>query len=528
MDLKVDGRPFNLEGREYIVDVIRDMSPEIVIPKAAQTAFTISFLVRTAHWITQYRWHHLYLLPVKQGAIPFVQARIDPIIDSSPVLREVFSTVDNRLHKQSKEAISWYIRGTNINRELQEIPVDVEVWDEYDRMVMDNLDDALHRMDGSNVKKLTKLSTPTVPGHGVDADDEWHKSDMHRWSVPCPHCNRFQIFNFDDNVRVGDTAEESIFVCSRCHKEISDEDRWQLNKLGEWVAENAAGRLRGYHINQFNSPTQPLVQILSGYFKGQTDTRAMKSFLNNNLGLPYVAEGDQFTPELLDKCRLQGHSLGGIPDGPVFVGIDIGTKIHLRADVLTRQGFRKAWAFEIFDEWNQVDNFLSGLVSFVCVCDAHPEKRAARDLSLKYPGRFWIGFEQDRDMGDEIALFEKVKHGEACKVSIDRTMAFDTVIHNYMKGRVLLPYYARDIGEEIPNRDYNGFYYQMIQQARVEEENTKGIIVARWQKNRNKDHWHHADMFCQIATLRNPGLWVPAEVQTAFNKSGGFHGQKQS
>src|SRR5438477_10097889 len=103
-------------------------------------------------------------------------------------------------------------------------------------------------------------------------------------------------------------------------------------------------------------------------------------------------------------------------------------------------------------------------------------------------------------------------------------MAFDTVINNYMKGRVSLPYYARDIGEEIQNRDYNGFYYQMCQQARVEEENMKGIIVARWQKNRNKDHWHHADMFCQIATLRDPGLYVPVEIQQALNASGGFHG----
>ena len=76
--------------------------------------------------------------------------------------------MDNRLHKQSQNAINLYIRGTNIERELQEIPVDVEVWDQRDRIVEDNLEEARHRMDGSNVKKLMMLiSTPTVPGHGV-------------------------------------------------------------------------------------------------------------------------------------------------------------------------------------------------------------------------------------------------------------------------------------------------------------------------------------------------------------------------
>jgi len=248
----------------------------------------------------------------------------------------------------------------------------------------------------------------------------------------------------------------------------------------------------------------------------------MKSFRNNNMGVPYVAEGDQITPELLDRCRIPGHQQGGIPDGSVFVGVDVGTKLHVRADTLTRHGHRKAWQFRIFNEWGELDNFLEGLISWVCVCDAHPEKRAARDLSLKHHGRFWLGFEMDRDQSQELAHWHTLKYGEAGRVVIDRTMAFDTVISYYMNGKVILPMNARDIGEEMPNRDYNGFYHQMIQQARVEEEDLKGRLVARWQRNRNPDHWHHADMFCQIATIKNPGLFIPAEMQTKMG--GGFIG----
>jgi hypothetical protein len=62
----------------------------------------------------------------------------------------------------------------------------------------------------------------------------------------------------------------------------------------------------------------------------------------------------------------------------------------------------------------------------------------------------------------------------------------------------------------------------MIQQVRVEEEDVQGRMVARWKKNRNLDHWHHADMFCTVATLRNPGLAVPAALGEAFQRGGNF------
>src|SRR5262252_6727237 len=70
MELKVDGKPFSLEGREYVRQVIRDYSPEIVIPKAAQMALTITFLTKSLHNVVERRLNGLYLLPVKTGAIP--------------------------------------------------------------------------------------------------------------------------------------------------------------------------------------------------------------------------------------------------------------------------------------------------------------------------------------------------------------------------------------------------------------------------------------------------------------------------
>ena len=139
---------------------------------------------------------------------------------------------------------------------------------------------------------------------------------------------------------------------------------------------------------------------------------------------------------------------------------------------------------------------------------------------LKYHGKVWLGFEMDRPATQEIAVWHPLKHGEAGKCVIDRTMAFDTVVKDYLDGHVHLPYNARELGEHMPNKDYNGFYYQMCQMVRVEEEDNQGRMRAHWKKNSNADHWHHADMFERIATMRRPSLEITREVLGMFDRAG--------
>lgn len=531
LKLRVDGRPFTLEGREYVSQVMRDTSQKIVVKKAAQTAFTISFLVVTFHRIVLRRWHHLYLLPLKQGAIPFVQKRVDPIIDSNPILKSHFAAVDNRLHKQTTDDISMLIRGVNIESELQETPTDCIVFDEFDRMATDFLEDAKHRADGSSVKKITYLSTPSVPGHGIDSEDMWHSSDMHLWEVPCPGCGRFQALNFSDHVKIGENENDCTVECEHCSRPFTDLERAGLNSQGRWVPHNLTGSFRGYSVNQLNSPTVTIADIMDGFFRGQTDAKVLKSHFNQARGEPYTAPGNQFTPEILDKCR-DAVTLGGIPPGAVFLGIDVGhDDIYVRGKYLSRQGALVEWNMWHFKDrpgvsaWTQLEEkVLHKLTSWICVCDAHPDKRAARALSLKYPGKFFLGFEKDRPETDEIAKYEKVKYGEATSVIIDRTMAFDELIHRALIGKYVLPMNARELLSEMPRRDYNDLYHHMIQMVRVEEEDTRGRIVARWIKNKNPDHWHHADMFALIASFRKPRLSVPASVHKAVENAGALAG----
>jgi hypothetical protein len=528
--LKVDGHPFSVVGREFQIQIIRDESDWIIVPKGAQMGLTTVFLVRTFHWIVKRKWHHLYLMPLKTGAIPFVQGRIDPIIASNESLAKEFKSVDNRLHKQTVADIALRIRGTNIWTELREIPSDVLVMDERDKMVEDNIPEAMARLDGSMIKRIVELSTPTAPGHGVDAEDGWHVSDQHRWFVPCPHCNRRQVFTVDENIVIGDSADDSFLRCAYCKKTITDRQRGELNAVGSWEPMNVGGSKRGYHISQLNSPTQTIPGFMRNYFDGQTDSKKLRAWYNNNRGEPFVAEGDQITVELLDKCRGKGHQTGGIPNGPVFVGVDVGSFLHVRANYLDRFGRAISWAFIIFRDkpgvsmWAQLDEWLENLPTFVCVIDAHPEKSQAKELARKYFERVFIGFSQDRPDQAETAVFNDPKPGEVGKVNIDLCAALDNVINRLMTGRLVLPADAREIGEILPRLPYNGYYNHLIQMVRVEEEDTKGRDVARWLKNKNPDHWHSAEMFADVAALQKPYLIVQPAVGQVLAAAGGFVG----
>jgi hypothetical protein len=531
LKLKVDGHPFDMRGREFQRDIIRDESEWIVMPKGAQLGLTTIFLVRTFHWIVKRKWHGLYLMPLKTGAIPFVQGRIDPIIASNEELARIFKNVDNRLHKQTVDDIALRIRGTNIWTELREIPADFLVMDERDKMIEDNIPEAMARLDGSNIGRKTELSTPTVPGHGVDAEDAWHASDQHRWYVPCPGCSRRQTFTVDENVMIGDRPEECYVYCSYCKREITDTDRAAINEFGTWEPDNPGGSKRGYHISQLNSPTKTIAGFMENYYLGQTQPKKLRAWFNNNRGEPFVSAGDQITPDLIQRCiPRSGHQWGGIPDGPVFVGVDVGNVLHVRADYMDRHGDLIGWMWKIIadkpgkDMWAQLDEFLGGLSYFTAVIDAHPEKSEAKRLALKYHKKVWIGFEKDAPDQAETAVFNDPKHGEVAKVNIDRTVAFDTVITRMLQGRQVYPSDVTELGELMPRLPYNGFVYQLCQMAATEDEDAKGRMVRRWIKNRNPDHWHHAEMFKEIASLRKPGVTITPAIGEIFARSGSLVG----
>lgn len=541
--LEVDAHAFDMRGREFQRAIVRDESKSIIVPKGAQLGFTTLFVLKSCHAVVVRHKSVLYLLPLKAGSISFVQSRIDPILASNKSLANEFTSVNNRGQKVTAKGVKWNIRGTNIASELREVPSDVLVLDERDVANEDNLDDAYARLDGSDYARVYELSTPTVDGHGVYGPDGWASTDQMRWWVACPHCSSYQVINFDENVLpfLGENVKQSETACrcSHCKKTLTDADRADMNASGKWVPDVPGADKRGYHLSQLNSPTKtladPQLGILVNYFLGQVDNRKLKAFYTLGLGLPYASPGDQFTMELMDKCR-RSYELGGIPDGPVRIGIDVGHDLLYVSMFVRVKGVRKLWQVRIItgeggmSKWDVLErDVLRAIPNWLCVCDAHPDKEAVEALSKKYNGKFWMGFEKDRPEQKETAAFSPIKYGEPAKVNIDRTMAFDSLIKNYIDGNTILPRGARELGEYMPKLAYNSFYHHHFQMVRVEQADAQERIVARWvntkgSSGKKPDHFHHSDMFALVADMKDAPLDVPAETGALFAAAGGLIG----
>lgn len=546
--LTVDSNTFSMAGREFQKAIIRDESRVIVMPKGAQLGFTTLILLKTLHSLIKRGWSVLYLLPLKSGSVKFVQTRIDPTIDSNKTIAAEFKRVDNRSEKVTMSGARFYIRGTNIHSELREAPADLLVLDERDVANEEFLGDAYARLDGSKVQRIYSLSTPTVDGHGVYGDNGWYDSDQMEWWVPCPHCGSKQILTFEDNVlpNLGDTISECVDSCRcvHCHKTFSDDHRALANADGVWVPSNPGAEIRGYRVSQLNSPTKelahPMFGMLRDWFAGQTDSLRMKDFMTLGLGLPYAAPGDRFSVELLDRSRSE-YVFGGIASGQLCIGVDQGHDVlHVtiysaegrrmrlvRTLLVTGDGTRKKW--QVLDE-----DVLQAYTDWVCVCDAHPDKEDCEELSRKYSGRFFMGYEKDRPDQKETAKFEKAVYGEPARVNIDRSMAFDQYIKRFIEGNILLPRDARELGEHMPGKSYGGFYHQHLQMTRVLQAavGTNTNLVTRWvngtvvgkkgtTKSGNRpDHWHHSGMFAMVAGMQDAPLVVSESAGELFRRSG--------
>jgi hypothetical protein len=516
--LQVDGHPFTFEGRSYLQGIIRDHSPTRVIKKSAQGGATVINLTTALFWWAMWKWNVMYLLPVKAGTIPFSQGRVEPMINTAEWLKNQIVAVDNINHKFNGKT-NFYVRGTNIETELREVPVDGMVFDEYDKMRMRNMGLAESRMHASEYAWKLFLSTPTIPNFGVDK--VWRSSDKRFWYMDCPHCGNAFTPTWDDHVKIGDDhlGRDSIIECDHCHTEITHEQMINTSmESGRWeiTDEQFSDEAHGYYFNQLFSPTRTVRHLVKDFYDGQEDPEKLRELFNSSLGMAYVMEGAKLTETILDECRTGDAALPGIYGEHLTkyrynIGVDVGKVLHVQGE---RQDMVTGHRIKMFMEtmsWEELWLLLQRIPDFMLCIDGQPETTKATELARAFWGRVFLVRYQDNP---EMARWEyPAERADIGRVKVDRTMAIDTTNNHYMRRTVVLPKSARDLGERKTTVPYNGFYAGMMSLVRTEAPNNQGKMVARYEKTEGPDHWHHADVYAMLSSLFiDPGT-APASEQ---------------
>jgi hypothetical protein len=524
INLQVDGHPFTFEGRPYLHGIIRDHAPNRVIKKSAQGGATVINLTTALFWWSMWKWNVMYLLPVKAGTIPFSQGRVEPMINTSEWLKQQIVSVDNINHKFNGKT-NFYVRGTNIETELREVPVDGMVFDEYDKMRMKNMGLAESRMHASQHAWKLFLSTPTIPNFGIDKN--WKSSDKRFWFMDCPHCGTEFTPEWEEHVKIGDDhlGRDSIIECSHCHKEIThaqminasmESGRWQVTD------EQFSDEAHGYYFNQLFSPTRTVRHLVKDWYDGQDDPEKLRELFNSSLGMAYVMEGARLTEDILDEARTGEQGLIGIgPEANEFfqtnrinIGMDVGKVMHVTGEVVDPLTGHRRKIFMETMSWEGVYRLLQRIPDFMMVMDGQPETAKGTELARAFWGRVFLA--RYVDTGELAQWKYPAERGDIGWVKVDRTIAIDTTNSQYMQKRVVLPRNARDLGERKGSLNYNGFYAGMMSLVRTEAPNNQGKMVAKYEKVEGPDHWHHSDVYAMLAGLFvTPGQIAPVSEQEA-------------
>lgn len=386
------------------------------------------------------------------------------------------------------------------------------VFDEYDEMKQENIPLALERMSGQRDTQLWQISTPTLPGHGIN--EIFQGTTQEHFIIKCPSCSRFIELLEENLVVTGDyqydsDLKNSYLKCTKCSSKLTDpndsqnqfeERKSELVNTGIWVPNNESDS-RGFYINQLYSCAkagQPAV-LAKAKLRGLTNKAAEQEWHNSKLGDAHEVEGARISKEVIQQCQNKDGRLKS--DLPITnrihtMGVDVGKWLHIEI---------AAWDIKRFGSdinanskpiiiWEgtrpmttgmtELDNLMRQYQVLQCVVDMFPERASA----LAFARRFW-GYVKlctfARGMSSKSLAIDSTD--DDFKINVDRTMWLDIALGRFHSKSIDLPI------------DLSGEYKSHVQKiARIYEEDSDGNPVSRWISN-GTDHFAFSRVYNEIA-----------------------------
>lgn len=503
------GKKFTFAGHEYQEKLSSDPSPHKVITKSAQMGIS--------EWAARYAlakaalingFSTIYTLPAASAAQNFMKTRIDPVIDSSPYLSELVNAdVDNSSVKRFGLDSYLYLKGAQVDRQAISVPADLVVNDEVNNsnpdvltLYQSRLIHSLHTPGGETIK----LSTPTVPGVGIDVD--YKQSRQHVNMCKCKACNHWflpdyyehvKIPGFDDTLRAITKSHfaspkfrwmDAYLVCPNCGVEadLSPEHR-------QWVLVNPDDTFiaSGYKISPFECPS---IITPASLVKSSVDYARYSDFENQRLGISSEDKESSLALAELEAAIISTYPGGGYS---FVMGIDLGMTC-----------------------WVTVAAVLPGNLMIVVHTEGVPLydlKRRRAELARQYRVRMTVSDAnpytetvyqmQQEDVNLFGAIYVRSKSIELFKVqdkeedeekgiqtlkqvNIVRDKVFDLLMMQLRAGLIL----------KVSDANDETWKAHLLDQKRVKEFSGEELVTV-WRKTSGEDHLHHSLLYARVASL---------------------------
>jgi phage terminase large subunit GpA-like protein len=372
---------------------------KVVAQKSAQVAWTDGVILNyIGHRIDLDPCPMIVMFDKEGSAKKFNEEKFIPMVEATPTLRDKINVVSKR-DRDNKWGFKSFPGGflkfvsSNSPSEVKSTPAPVVCVEEPDdcnsdvKSQGDTIKLLEERTKSFPRRKIIFGGTPTIAGLSK-VETAYRESDKRKFFIPCPQCGEEQVLSWENVVWDSDESQThetfghalpdtARYVCPHCGAKWTNAEKNRAVRKGIWRATADFNGVAGFYINELYSPFpgSSLAEItkkyLSAKFKiDQGDDSFMKSFFNNQLGIPY--EFTSGLPEVDDlKARCEDYEEKTVPRiGCVLTaGVDVQ---HDRLAVIIRawgQG-EESWLVywgEIYGEvmvpgkgaWEDLDKLLT-------------------------------------------------------------------------------------------------------------------------------------------------------------------------
>ena len=303
----------------------------------------------------------LVVVPTIQVRQRWVKQRLHPMLDETPVLRQIFDVKRKRDKANSDEIKDFpggmlVMGGANSPASPASMPIRFVLCDEVDRFPWDvgGEGDPLGLIDERQKtfprRKTLLVSTPTIK-HASRIDAEYQDSDQRRYFLSCPECAHEQHLVWG-NLGWNNALTEAWYTCSECGSAISESHKTTMLANGRWIAQNPESKTRGYHLNGLYSPIGlgfKWVELAQEWAKVHADPAQLKRFINTTLGEVWEDTSNTLKHQKLEQ-RAEAWQQKTIPTGCYILTAGVDTQDNrLAIQILGHGRQEKVWVIDYFE-----------------------------------------------------------------------------------------------------------------------------------------------------------------------------------
>jgi hypothetical protein len=464
-------RKLEFKNHRFMIDIYADNSPDIVCIKSAQVGFSVYAIMKSFHELKYEKRNILYALPTRNVVQDFVIPKVNPLIVSNPAIAADIGSDSVSLKKVGDRFI--YFKGGS-EREAISVSADTLVIDEYDRMPdMNTVTMFDSRLQAAEEPRRRRFSNGSAVGFGVDG--LFKDSNAMHWFITCSHCNHEWYIDLnanDEHCHYVDKRQQ-LFVCGKCLKELSNEDR----RMGRWVAKWPSKERHGYWISQMMAPWVTARRVIDQ--EAEMDVATFHGFV---LGKAYTPSDMIVDREAIIRATSPGHVI----KQQVAMGVDqdAGGQYYT---LMTPAGI---FEHGYVDGWEKIEH-LKLMYNAVVVCDPNPYPTMPKQMAAKYNDWYLCYFKT-------LDGLSSVQWKEAEQVVYaDRTRVIDIRANEIVHARLLYREHVSKLEDVI--KHWNNLY-------RTTEEKDDGRVKSVWVKKDDKQSdYPFSETYARIALSKLMG-----------------------